>query len=50
MIYLHPRAIALEDLQRDRRGQHSIRINTELRICFVWWDGEAWDVEITDYH
>jgi proteic killer suppression protein len=40
----------LEALQRDRRGQHSIRINDQWRICFVWRDGDAWDVEIADYH
>jgi proteic killer suppression protein len=34
----------------DRRGQHSIRINDQYRICFVWHDGGADAVEITDYH
>lgn len=40
----------LEALEGDRRGQHSIRINDQWRICFVWLDGDASDVEITDYH
>lgn len=40
----------LEALKGDRRGQFSIRINDQWRICFVWRDGEAWDVEIADYH
>jgi proteic killer suppression protein len=40
----------LEPLKRDRRGQHSIRINDQYRICFVWRDGNAYEVEITDYH
>ncbi|ABC22820.1 type II toxin-antitoxin system RelE/ParE family toxin [Rhodospirillum rubrum] len=40
----------LEALQRDRAGQHSIRINDQWRICFVWKDGGAEDVEIVDYH
>ena len=40
----------LEALRRDRKGQHSIRINDQWRICFVWKDGDAHDVEIVDYH
>ncbi|MGA9973523.1 MAG: type II toxin-antitoxin system RelE/ParE family toxin [Candidatus Sulfotelmatobacter sp.] len=40
----------LEQLRRDRAGQHSIRINDQFRVCFVWRDGDAFDVEITDYH
>jgi len=40
----------LEALHGDRRGQHSIRINQQWRICFVWRDGDAYDVEIVDYH
>ena len=40
----------LEALHGDRRGQHSIRINDQWRICFRWSEGEAWDVEIVDYH
>ncbi len=40
----------LEALQGGRQGQHSIRINDQWRICFVWRDGDAYDVEIVDYH
>ena len=40
----------LEALSRDRQGQHSIRINDQWRICFVWKDGNAEQVEIVDYH
>jgi proteic killer suppression protein len=40
----------LEKLRRDRSGQHSIRINDQYRICFVWRDGNAHDVELVDYH
>lgn len=40
----------LEALKGDRRGQHSIRINQQWRICFRWVDGAAFDVEIVDYH
>ena len=40
----------LEKLTGDRVGQHSIRINDQWRICFRWRDGDAYDVEITDYH
>ena len=40
----------LEALKRDRLGQHSIRINDQWRICFVWRSGGAEDVEIVDYH
>jgi proteic killer suppression protein len=40
----------LEALSGDRRGQHSIRINEQWRICFVWRDGNAHEVEIIDYH
>lgn len=40
----------LEALEGDRAGQHSIRINQQWRICFVWRDGEVFDVEIVDYH
>jgi toxin HigB-1 len=45
-----PRNNRLEKLGRDRAGQHSIRINDQYRICFVWGDQGAEDVEITDYH
>jgi proteic killer suppression protein len=40
----------LERLKRDRLGQHSIRINDQYRICFVWTDAGPMDVEIVDYH
>jgi len=40
----------LEALKGDRRGQHSIHINKQWRICFKWSAGDAYDVEITDYH
>lgn len=40
----------LERLSGDRAGQHSIRVNSQWRICFVWKEGSAWDVEIVDYH
>ena len=40
----------LEALKGDRKGQHSIRINDQYRICFVWRGGDAHDVEIVDYH
>jgi proteic killer suppression protein len=40
----------LESLKGDRMGQYSIRINDQWRICFVWQDGNAFDVEIVDYH
>ena len=40
----------LEKLKGDREGQHSIRINDQYRICFEWQDGDAFNVEITDYH
>ena len=40
----------LEKLHGDRAGQWSIRINKQWRVCFVWRKGEAFDVEITDYH
>jgi proteic killer suppression protein len=40
----------LEKLTGDRAGWHSIRINDQWRVCFCWNDGEAQEVEITDYH
>ena len=45
-----PPSHRLEALSGDRKGQHSIRINDQWRICFVWQDGHAYDVEIVDYH
>ena len=60
LLYLH-RARTLEDLKAppgnrlellrgDRKGQYSIRINDQWRICFAWRDGDVYDVEIVDYH
>ena len=40
----------LEALTGGRAGEHSIRINRQFRVCFVWRDGSAFEVEITDYH
>ena len=40
----------LEKLSGDRKGQYSIRINKQWRICFEWRDGDAYNVEIVDYH
>ncbi len=45
-----PPANRLEALGGDRKGQHSIRINDQRRICFRWREGNAYDVEIVDYH
>lgn len=45
-----PPANRLEQLFGNRKGQWSIRINDQWRICFVWIDGNAYDVEIVDYH
>jgi proteic killer suppression protein len=60
LLYLHraqvlrdlmaPPGNRLEALKGDRKGQHSIRINDQWRICFRWLDGHAYDVEIVDYH
>jgi len=40
----------LESLTADREGQHSIRINDQSRLCFRWHEGDAYEVEIVDYH
>jgi len=40
----------LEALRGERRGQHSVRVNDQWRICFVWVDHDALDVEFVDYH
>ncbi len=40
----------LEALKGGRKGQHSVRINDQYRVCFRWQDGDAFDVEIADYH
>jgi toxin HigB-1 len=60
LLYLHqarhledlrvPPGNRLEALKGERKGQYSIRINDQWRICFVWKDEDAYDVEITDYH
>jgi proteic killer suppression protein len=60
LLYLHnaqhlrdllaPPGNRLEELRGDRAGQYSIRINDQWRICFRWVEGNARDVEITDYH
>ena len=60
LLYLHrarslqdlrvPPGNQLEALKRDRKGQHSIRINDKWRVCFVWTSGDAYNVEIVDYH
>jgi toxin HigB-1 len=45
-----PPSNRLEALKGDRKGQHSIRVNNQWRVCFRWNDGDAADVELTDYH
>ena len=60
LLYLHqakhledlrvPPGNRLEALKGDRRGQCSIRINDQWRICFIWKGGDAYDVQTTDYH
>jgi proteic killer suppression protein len=60
LLYLHrarslqdllvPPGNRLEALKGDRRGQYSIRINDRWRICFLWRSGDAYEVEIVDYH
>ncbi|MBF0532327.1 MAG: type II toxin-antitoxin system RelE/ParE family toxin [Candidatus Omnitrophica bacterium] len=47
---LSPPNNRLEKLKGARQGQYSIRINDQWRICFVWQDNDAYDVEIVDYH
>ena len=42
--------LRLETLKGDRKGQHSIRINDQYRICFEWRNGDAYNVESVDYH
>jgi toxin HigB-1 len=49
-VLASPPGNQLESLRGDRKGQHSIRINDQWRICFVWRDGHCFDVEIVDYH
>jgi proteic killer suppression protein len=45
-----PPSNKLHALKADRKGQHAIWINSQWRVCFVWLNGDAYDVEITDYH
>lgn len=45
-----PSGNRLEELKDDRKGQHGIRISDQWRICFVWKGGDAYKVEIVDYH
>jgi proteic killer suppression protein len=47
---LVPPGNKLEKLKDDREGQYSIRINDQYRVCFVWKDQDAYEVEVTDYH
>ena len=47
---LIPPSNLLEVMKGDRKGQHSIRINKQWRLCFKWKDGDAFDVEVVDYH
>ena len=49
-VLASPQGNQLEELRGDRKGQHSIRINDQWCICFVWRDGHCYDVEIVDYH
>ena len=46
----NPPGNRLESLSGNRRGQYSIRINDQWRVCFTWDGKDAWDVEIVDYH
>ena len=45
-----PAGNRLEALKGNRVGQHSIRVNDQWRVCFLWREADAYDVEITDYH
>ena len=45
-----PPSHRLEKLSGDRAGQYSIRVNEQWRVCFTWRGGDAYDVEIVDYH
>ncbi len=45
-----PPSNRLHALERDREGQHSISVNDQWRICFLFEDGDAYDVEVCDYH
>lgn len=50
LLDLKGAGLSLEALKHDRKGQHSIRINDQWRVCFAWRDGDAYGVEIADYH
>ncbi len=50
LVLASPPGNQLEALRGDRKGQHSIRINDQWRICFVWRSGHCYEVEIVDYH
>jgi proteic killer suppression protein len=50
LLDLKSPGMQLEAPKNDRAGQHSIRVNDRYRICFVWQDGKATDVEIMNYH
>jgi len=50
LIDLSIASMRLEKLSRDRKGQYSIRIDDQYRICFEWRSGNAYEVEIVDYH
>ena len=45
-----PPSNKLEALTADRAGQHSIRVNDQWRVCFIWQDGGAYEVEVVEYH
>jgi proteic killer suppression protein len=47
---LRGKGYGLEKLERDRAGQHAIRIDDQFRVCFIWTEGAAEQVEVTDYH
>jgi toxin HigB-1 len=49
-VLASPPGNRLEPLRGEREGQHSIRINNQWRICFIWRNGQAYEVEIADYH
>lgn len=46
----NPPGNRLETLMGDRSGRYSIRVNDQWRVCFVWREGDAYDVEVVDYH
>jgi len=45
-----PSGNRLEQLKGDRKGQYSIRVNDRFRMCFLWKDGDCYEVEVVDYH